>query len=54
MKVRDPSAQKAGVCLVKQKRAWLVLETKRRGGAGGGGRKPMSGRDLGALLRIWN
>ena len=43
MKVRDASAQKAGVCLVKKKRAWLVLENKRRGkvvhgGTRGGGR----------------
>ena len=37
MKVRDASAQKAGVCLVKKKRAWLVLETKRRGKVGWGG-----------------
>ena len=35
MKRRDASAQKSGVCLMKQKRAWLVPETKRRGGAGG-------------------
>ena len=35
MKGRDASAQKSGVCLMKQKRAWLVPETKGRGGARG-------------------